>query len=708
MSSRRTWVSASVFALCVASACAASAARADQPLTLAEPPEQALTATSAADLSDAAIWAMIPPPDVPPFEAPLFVLGVPGLEPAARADDPAVPAATDTAETAAVEAAAEPAAQTAAARHPAIDWPAVDWPVVDWPVVDWPAVDAQAVETASVNPSPIMAAPIMAAPVTTASVDPAQRDTALAAPAAIDLAALIPEPPETPPLYLGDIVVVTPEQPRTDAPAASARVAETAPETDLAPLIAVGIAVAVRDSRLPDREEQAVLHFYAQRGHQPLWFSGAGLTEPGRRLMARLERAAEDGLRGPDYALTGGGMTPEELASADVRLSVMAVNFARDARGARLDPRRLSALITPKLELPATADVLGSLSVSREPGETLAGYLPRHEGYKALRGKLAALRAERGVQEPTVRIPAGPALRVGMRDARTALIRSRFGLGPSDEAVYNRELATRVAEFQREAGLPSTGVVNRATVEAMNGGRQASLEGDLIANMERWRWLPADLGDEHVFVNVPEYTVRKVEDGRVIHTSRAIVGRPERPTPIFSDMMDHLVLNPSWTIPPTILREDILPKLAADPGYAERRGLQVIRRGNNVIVRQPPGPSNALGAVKFMFPNDHAVYLHDTPNRSQFGLGRRAFSSGCVRVEQPMKLAEMILRGTQGNWSEQRLRGLVGSGERTIRLTAKVPVHLAYMTHAVGPDGQLVTFEDIYGFHRRTRDALGL
>jgi murein L,D-transpeptidase YcbB/YkuD len=226
--------------------------------------------------------------------------------------------------------------------------------------------------------------------------------------------------------------------------------------------------------------------------------------------------------------------------------------------------------------------------------------------------------------------------------------------------------------------------------------------------LERWRWLPTNLGDEHLFVNVPEFMVRKVEDGAIVHEARIVVGKTERPTPIFSDMMDHLVMNPSWTIPPTILRQDILPKLASDPGYAERRGFEVIRRGNQITVRQPPGPSNALGNVKFMFPNDHAVYLHDTPSRNLFASARRAYSSGCIRVERPMKLASLVLGGDAAGWSERRLTGLVGSGERTIRLSRKLPIHITYMTMTVTPAGELRSHEDLYGFHRRTREALGL
>jgi murein L,D-transpeptidase YcbB/YkuD len=460
---------------------------------------------------------------------------------------------------------------------------------------------------------------------------------------------------------------------------------------------------------LPERDERTIISFYEARGHKPLWHSADGLTQTGQRLRSQLSRAAEDGLRPEDYATPRLiNPRPLDLALADIRLTALAVRYARDARGGRIDPRRLSALITPKLDLPAASEVLARLDGHAEPDTVLASYQPAHEGYRALKAKLAELRQSQPQAQPSVRIPAGPAIRIGMRDDRITLIRARFGFAPEDGRVHDAGLATLVASFQRDNALPANGVINRATIDAMNGGGPTAKSADLIANMERWRWLAGDLGSEYLIINVPEYMVRKVDHGEVVHAARVVVGKAERPTPIFSDLMDHLVLNPSWTIPPTILREDILPRLAADPGYAERRGYQVIRRGNNITVRQPPGPANALGNIKFMFPNDHAVYLHDTPSRNLFASARRAYSSGCVRVERPLKLAELVLAGTDGGWSEQRLQSLVGSGERTIRLTRKLPIHIVYMTQAVDTDGTLRNFEDIYGFHRRTREALGL
>jgi L,D-transpeptidase YcbB len=243
-------------------------------------------------------------------------------------------------------------------------------------------------------------------------------------------------------------------------------------------------------------------------------------------------------------------------------------------------------------------------------------------------------------------------------------------------------------------------------VAALGGPSPARLGGDLVANMERWRWLPADLGSRHIVVNVPEFRLRLVENGSLVHQARVIVGKGETPTPIFSDVMEHLVVNPSWTIPPSIMRKEILPALAEDPYYLERRGYRVIRRGDGISIQQPPGERNALGFIKFMFPNQHSVYLHDTPKRSLFSAERRAFSHGCVRVDQPFRLAEEVL-GADSAWNEAKLRRLIGKGERHIRLRQPLPVHLAYFTLSIDPQGQLRSFDDLYGIHRKVRAALG-
>ncbi len=469
-----------------------------------------------------------------------------------------------------------------------------------------------------------------------------------------------------------------------------------------APLVAASIA------RLPAAERAAFAAYYAERDNAPLWLEGDGFSAKAQALAARLAAAGEDALFPSDYTPPALSVTGDEArVEAELRLSALALLYARDARGSRIEPRRLSNLITPRLSLPGAREVLDRLASAPDSGMALLSYNPPHAGYAALRSKLAELRKGRTAEEPMVRIPDGPPLRLGMRDARVPLIRARLKLSPTDDTTYDSDLASAVSAFQRSAGLQVTGIAGAATVDALRRSPEAKLDADIVAQMERWRWLPADLGQRHIFVNIPEFTVRIVENGSVIHQARTIVGKRETPTPVFSDVMDHIVVNPSWFIPPSILKKDILPKLASDPDYAARRGYVVTRSGNSISVRQPPGERNALGHVKFMFPNEHAVYLHDTPGRHLFNTAARAYSHGCVRVDQPMKFGEIVL-GREEGWTEQRLRAMVGTGERTVRLARPLPVHLTYMTHVVEPDGSLTTFPDLYGFHGRVKAALGL
>jgi L,D-transpeptidase YcbB len=244
-------------------------------------------------------------------------------------------------------------------------------------------------------------------------------------------------------------------------------------------------------------------------------------------------------------------------------------------------------------------------------------------------------------------------------------------------------------------------------VAALSGPSVAVREAELIANMERWRWLPQDLGQRHIMVNVPEFRLQFLDNGRTVHQTRVIVGKENSQTPIFSETMKYLVVNPSWTIPPSIMKKEILPGLAQDPYYAARKGYKVIRRGNTISVQQPPGERNALGYVKFMFPNNHAVYLHDTPNRNLFSASKRALSHGCVRVDKPFELADEIF-SNDAKWTGQKLRSLIGKGERYVHLSQPLPVHLAYFTLAVDEKGELKSFNDLYGLDRKVRAALNL
>jgi len=468
----------------------------------------------------------------------------------------------------------------------------------------------------------------------------------------------------------------------------------------------------MRDLRLSQKEREALRAFYAQAERPLAWAQDGAFTQAAMGAIARLRAADEDGLDSTDYPLPDVKLrkdaSPAQWAEADLKLSASVIRYARDARGGRIEPSRLSPLATPTLEIPAADEVLKTVTSAKDANAALASYNPPHAGYRALKEQLAELRASHP-STPSVRVPKGPALRVGMKDPRVPLIRAHFNLkGDADNRnVYDKRLASAVAAFQKEMGLPTNGILTAQTVAALSGPSLAQREAALIANMERWRWLPKDLGERHIIVNVPEFRLQLMDGGKIAHETRVIVGKEQSQTPIFSEDMKYLVVNPSWTIPPSIMKKEILPALANDPDYAAKKGYKIIRKGGRVIVQQPPGERNALGYVKFMFPNNHAVYLHDTPNRNLFSAAKRAFSHGCVRVEKPFELAEIIM-GENSKWTEARLRSLIGKGERTVFLPKPLPVHLAYFTLKVDEKGSLKSYPDLYGLDQKVQTALDL
>jgi murein L,D-transpeptidase YcbB/YkuD len=225
--------------------------------------------------------------------------------------------------------------------------------------------------------------------------------------------------------------------------------------------------------------------------------------------------------------------------------------------------------------------------------------------------------------------------------------------------------------------------------------------------MERWRWLPRDLGGSHVEVNIPEFELAVVRDGAVAHRAKVIVGKEDTPTPVFSNALQFIIVNPSWNVPQSIINKEMLPKHGGDLSYLARRGWKVGYHNGKLTVRQPPGEGNALGRIKFMFPNDFSVYLHDTPSRGLFSADRRAFSHGCMRVEDPFALAEAVL-GPGSGWSEERVKRLIGGSERYINLAKPLPIHIEYFTAFVDEYGRLQMRDDLYGYSARVRNALGL
>ena len=470
----------------------------------------------------------------------------------------------------------------------------------------------------------------------------------------------------------------------------------------------------------------AIRIFYAARGFAPVWLDGHGLNPQGQGVLRRLERADEDGLDLAAFPLPKdlpADATPERLAEAETTLSAAVVAYAMQASGSRIVPTRISSLITARPTLADPGAALAAVAAAADPDGALAGYNPQQKGYRDLRDQLSRTRAAAPPPPPTpsaapttIRIPDGPSLGLGMQDTRVPLVRARLGVSADGSAadVYDLPVAAAVQAFQRANGLPPNGALTPATAAALSGGvatpasaptatvspaRRLSM---LVANMEMWRWEPRDMGAERIEINIPDYTLRMMEGDDLVHQARVIVGKPDTPTPVFSNAMKYILVNPIWRVPDSIVRKELAPHLAEDPDYFAHRGYQVAEIGGHMFVSQPPGEGNALGHILFMFPNEHAVYLHDTPLRGLFGTARRAYSHGCVRLDQPMRLAELVMGA---GWSA-RLQAMIGSTERTVMLPHAIPIHLEYFTEFVDATGALQEREDVYGIAARVAGTI--
>jgi len=540
----------------------------------------------------------------------------------------------------------------------------------------------------------------------------------------IQVAVPLPElPPEDPSLAAPQVATgsLPPSPAAPDAAAApetlaSAVIPTPAPKATDEPVVGPIPAEALRaalqrlkaGTRITDGEAGEALDFYANRGFEPLWVQGGQWNDAAKSLRARLALADEEGLDPARYRTvaafhSGGKPFWPALAAAEAQLTETLILYAREASTGRVRPQQVHPLITPRQQKLSAQAVLTALADSSDPAGALQAFNPPHPDYAVLRLHLARAKANRPVPISGDPIPEGPALRLGMRDPRVPLIRARLGLGYDTEAVYDRTVSVKVASLQRDAGLPANGVFTRQTRLAMLGEGPSTEETEILANMEFWRWMPRDLGPTHILVNVPAYGMTLNRNGGVIHAARVIVGKEQTQTPFFSDLVDHVVVNPSWYVPPGILKRE--PQYL-DPAWAAAHGYEIRTQRGYTSVRMPPGASNALGYIKFMFPNEHSVYLHDTPKRTLFNAKNRALSNGCVRVENPFQLAALLM-ASEG-WTEERLRSLIGRGERHMKLPAKMPIHLAYFTLTADASGDLQRHRDIYGHSQRLKQLMGL
>jgi murein L,D-transpeptidase YcbB/YkuD len=373
------------------------------------------------------------------------------------------------------------------------------------------------------------------------------------------------------------------------------------------------------------------------------------------------------------------------------------------------------------------------VSTAADPAQAIRQFAPFAAQYRSLRRALALYRdnAARGGWEP---IAAGQTIKPGMSDPRVPSIRKRLAasgdlppaLAESRDERYDEATRLAMESLQRRYGLDADGVVGKMSLAAMNVPAAERVE-QISLNMERWRRYTEDLDSTQIVVNLAGFDLTVFEKGQDVLRMPVAVGRPFRRTPIFNGLMTYLEFSPTWTVPPTILKEDILPKLRNDPAYLATKGIEVYEswqpnasklipetvdwRGLGPAAQayrfvQPPGPQNALGGVKFMFPNEHSIYLHDTPDRGIFAKASRAFSSGCIRVQRPAELAAYLLKG-QGNWDLAAVREAMNqTAPQRVNLASPVTVRITYSTVWVGDGGDVNFRDDVYGRDATLREML--
>jgi murein L,D-transpeptidase YcbB/YkuD len=516
------------------------------------------------------------------------------------------------------------------------------------------------------------------------------------------------------------------------------------------------VRIAIQDrlaaKSMSDVAEQiALAEYYSLPDQRLIWVDETGVTAKGKAVMAEIAKADDYGLRAADYDLPGvTGLDPADpdataqLAETELKISAAVVEYAKDARGGRVKPLSLSKNLDPTLYLPNPAEVISFIAIRSDPAAYLRSFQPSQPQFEALRQQLLAARKGDAPQAPkadTVVIPDGPLLKLGVEHPQVALLRQRLEAPAAPgvkETQFDEGLRDTVRQFQIAQGGSPDGMVGSGTRRMLNGQsapRQASGRDKidlLLANMERWRWLPQDLGPFYVNVNIPEFMVRVVENGEPIHETRVVVGKTNKQTPIISDEMEEIVFRPNWYVPNSIKTEEIAPYLNRGGGFFSagwdtsifrRQDLRIrgvngrdidpdsIDWGRTDIRRyelyQPPGPRNVLGLVKFRFPNSHDVYLHDTTQKHLFAKAVRAESHGCMRVQNPDRLATVLLQHDQG-WTAGQVNAAMqhGGDAYAVQLKNNIPVYLTYFTAKVDEDGTLKQYRDLYGHDRRVLAAL--
>ena len=423
--------------------------------------------------------------------------------------------------------------------------------------------------------------------------------------------------------------------------------------------------------------------FYARREHRAAWDDRSTAA-----LLAAIDALAEDGLEPARYHREALLRLPQD-AERDVLATDAFLTAAAHLSAGVTDPQfARPAWCAPPPKIDAAA-ILQSALDDGTIGETLPRFAVRHEGYLRLRKALAAYRElARNGGWPLV--PKGRALRPGHDDPRVAVLRRRLQ-SPSDGTLFDAEVEELVRHFQSHHGITVDGIVGPETLRELNVTAE-DRAWQIAVNMERWRWMPEDLGESYLLVNIAAFRLDVIEGGRSVLTMKTVVGKDYTRTPLFAARIAEVIVNPWWNVPDSIAAKELWPKQERDPSYFAREHM-VVTDGR---IRQRPGPWNALGRLKFNMPNRYNVYLHDTPAKSLFDRPFRAFSHGCIRLEKPLELALYLLRD-QPQWTAEAIEKAIETGrERAIPLTSPQPVHVLYWTAWAGDDGHMEFHRDHY------------
>lgn len=487
---------------------------------------------------------------------------------------------------------------------------------------------------------------------------------------------------------------------------------------------------------------EALIAYYSEN-HDFVWIDGTAPNDNARAAIEVMERAAEVGLSPADYRIEmptdGFDMTAmadrqRELMLFEMNMSAKALTYVLDATRGRIDPNRLSGYHDFERKKVDLTSALGNLAATADAGVYLSGSNPSNDKFKAL---VAALAEMRGAdQEERIVIAKGTFLKPGTKNPElanvVAAIRKRgsdkllvdhgltlyeFEIGGSDR--YSPELVKLVKDFQRENGLSVDGIVGKMTISKLVDMSNEDKVEKLVLAMERLRWLPRSLGTRHVFINQPAYRATYVANGKDSLSMRAIVGKRSNQTSFFQDEIERVEFNPYWGVPGSIIVNEMLPKLRQDPSYLDRLGYEVTdRRGRRISsrsvnwwkvgvnvpvdVRQPPGRNNALGELKILFPNKHAIYMHDTPTKKLFERDARAFSHGCVRLQDPRGMAAAVLGSSREHVDAQIEQG----SNLAEHLQERIPVYVSYFTAWPQDNGGVEYYADMYGRDKRLDEAI--